>query len=476
MVIVFSGPTLAPDAAKRLFPEARCQPPAAQGDVYHACRVQPAVICLIDGYFEHQPAVTHKELLWALHQGVVVYGASSMGALRAAELSSFGMRGWGKVYELFAAGELEDDDEVTVVHAESERGFLPASEALVNIRLTLGAAVDDGILPRKSAFTLVAHAKALFYPERQYPRILSAAAEAGLSRSEIVRFERWLGEPGKRVDQKAADASTLLAHVRAGYRTSSLPPKVHAFDFPYTDAWHELRLSFEQSDAEPPTGFEPAPSALDEDVLEEIQLLGPETFQRVLSAATWRALCLDLDAAVESTPANGRSPAGDGSGAQPALDRVPERPSPKWLSEHDLDAEGHRRLIEDECHVARVNALARRRVLSQIPNVLTLLGDYPKVRERARDKRQQVGPPGRRPEPGSEREARARAGITGKPKASPGIEPEAAQGALRYYFEGRLGRAIPDDLTAFARSTGFASRDELVTAICRDAEFMRRRK
>jgi hypothetical protein len=448
MVIVFSGPTLAPDAAKRLFPEARCQPPAAQGDVYRACRDQPAVICLIDGYFEHQPAVTHKELLWALHRGVVVYGASSMGALRAAELSSFGMRGWGKVYELFAAGDLEDDDEVTVVHAESERGFLPASEALVNIRLTLEAAVDDGILARKSAFALVARAKALFYPERQYPRILSAAAEAGLSRSEIVRFERWLGEPGKRVDQKAADASTLLAHVRTGYRAGSLPSKVHSFDFPYTDAWHELRLSVEQSDAEQPTGVEPSPSALDEDVLEEIQLLGPETFQRVLSAATWRALCLDLDAAVESTPANGRSPARDGSG-EPALDRVPERPSPKWLSEHDLDAEGHRRLIEDEHHVARVNALARRRVLSQISNVLTLLGDYPKVRERASDKRQQVGSPGHPP------------------------DPEAAQDAVRYYFENRLGRAIPDDLAAFARSTGFASRDEFVAAICRDAEFMR---
>jgi hypothetical protein len=451
MVIVFSGPTLAPDAAKHLFPEARCQPPAAQGDVYRACRDQPAVICLIDGYFEHQPAVTHKELLWALHRGVVVYGASSMGALRAAELSSFGMRGWGKVYELFAAGELEDDDEVTVVHAESERGFLPASEALVNIRLTLEAAVGDGILPRKSAFALLAHAKALFYPERQYSRILSAAAEAGLSRSEIVGFERWLGAPGKRVDQKAADASTLLAHVRTGYRTGSLPSKVRSFDFPYTDAWHALRLSVEQSEAEQPTGVE-VPSAFDEDVLEEIQLLGPETFQRVLSAATWRALCLNLDAAVESTPANGRFPAPDGSGAQPALDRVPERPSSSWLSEHDLDAEGHRRLIEDERHVARVNALARRLVLSQIPNVLTLLGDYPKVRERACDKRQQMGPPGHRP------------------------EPEAAEDALQDYFEDRLGRAIPDDLTAFARSTGFASPDDFVTAICRDAEFRRRRK
>ena len=452
MVIVFSGPTLSPRAARELFPEALCLPPAAQGDVYRACRELPAVICLIDGYFEHQPAVTHKELLWALHNGVVVYGASSMGALRAAEMNEFGIRGWGKIYEMFAAGELEDDDEVTVVHAESDHEFLPSSEALVNIRLTLKAAAADGTLSNASADALVAHAKALFYPERQYPRILRAGAEAGLPPSELLGLERWLLQAANRLDQKAKDASTLLAHVRTGYRTGSLPAKVRSFDFPYTEAWHELRASIDET-GDRPRLLEPAPrSARNQDLLEEIQLLGPEAFQQVLSAATWRALCLALSVDGDSTPPDPQTPTLGGPPAQTTLARIPEQPSRKWLLLHDLDAESHRRLLADEQRVLRMNQQAQTRVLSEIPNVLKLLGDYPEVKKRARKKRRHSANGARQ------------------------LEAEAVAEAIKYYFEQRLGRPVPQNLTAFAHSTGFSSRDELVAAICREAEFVRGRK
>ena len=45
-----------------------------------------------------------------------------MGALRAAELHAFGMRGVGRIFEAFRDGELEDDDEVAVVHGPAEPG------------------------------------------------------------------------------------------------------------------------------------------------------------------------------------------------------------------------------------------------------------------------------------------------------------------------------------------------------------------
>ena len=61
-------------------------PPAARGDLYRAALAGPQVIGLIDGYFDGVPAVAHKEILWALDQGIRVLGAASMGALRAAEL------------------------------------------------------------------------------------------------------------------------------------------------------------------------------------------------------------------------------------------------------------------------------------------------------------------------------------------------------------------------------------------------------
>ena len=52
-------------------------------------------------------------------QGVHVFGAASMGALRAAELDGFGMRGIGRIYAAYRDGywpgydePFEDDDEV----------------------------------------------------------------------------------------------------------------------------------------------------------------------------------------------------------------------------------------------------------------------------------------------------------------------------------------------------------------------------
>src|SRR5262245_16389942 len=109
--VVFLGPTLSIAEARSQL-EAEFLPPAAQGDVWRVALHCSDVIGLIDGQFDHVPSVWHKEILWAMSQGIHVYGSASMGALRAAELHAFGMEGVGKVFESFRDGHLEDDDEV----------------------------------------------------------------------------------------------------------------------------------------------------------------------------------------------------------------------------------------------------------------------------------------------------------------------------------------------------------------------------
>src|SRR5258708_5321121 len=105
-VVVFVGPTLPLETA-RLELDAIYRPPVAQGDVWRAARLNPRAIGIIDGYFEGVPTVWHKEILWAMAQGIHVVGAASMGALRAAELKDFGMEGVGPIYEAFVRGDLE---------------------------------------------------------------------------------------------------------------------------------------------------------------------------------------------------------------------------------------------------------------------------------------------------------------------------------------------------------------------------------
>ena len=81
--VVFLGPTLSVEDARREL-DALYLPPVAQGDVYRIARQKPFAIGIVDGVFDRRPAVWHKEILWALAQGVHVLGAASMGALRAA--------------------------------------------------------------------------------------------------------------------------------------------------------------------------------------------------------------------------------------------------------------------------------------------------------------------------------------------------------------------------------------------------------
>ncbi|HET7157826.1 MAG TPA: TfuA-like protein, partial [Burkholderiales bacterium] len=185
---LFAGPTLAARDGAGTF-DATWLPPAKHGDVYRAVRLlQPRAIGIIDGYFQWAPSVWHKEILWAMQQGVHVFGAASMGALRAAELCTFGMRGVGLIFDAYRDGVLaccddtpfEDDDEVAVVHGPAESGYIAASEAMINIRCTLAHAERAGVISTATCDRLLVMAKELFFPERSYERLLECARAASL--------------------------------------------------------------------------------------------------------------------------------------------------------------------------------------------------------------------------------------------------------------------------------------------------------
>ncbi len=113
-IIVFLGPSLDRESAGKIL-AAEYRPPAKRGDITRAAGDGASVICLIDGVFHQDNAVAHREILAAVKKGVKVVGASSMGALRAAEMDTLGMVGIGEIYRMYRDGELESDDEVALV-------------------------------------------------------------------------------------------------------------------------------------------------------------------------------------------------------------------------------------------------------------------------------------------------------------------------------------------------------------------------
>jgi hypothetical protein len=213
-VVVLVGPSLPAAEAARLLPGAELHGPAAAGDILRLVvrHRRPRAIALIDGLFERMAAPWHKELLLALERGVAVYGAASMGALRAAELAPHGVRGVGAVYRLYASGEVTSDAEVAVAHAPAEFGYRAATVAQVNVRLALAKLVRRGVLSPASARRVRDASAAVFYRDRDLAAVLAAVADARLSSKELGAITRaWRrGLP----DHKAADARVLLRTLR----------------------------------------------------------------------------------------------------------------------------------------------------------------------------------------------------------------------------------------------------------------------
>ncbi len=233
--IVFLGPTLPRNDAEQIL-NALYLPPAAQGSIVRAVREhRPQAIVLIDGAFGKVPAVRHKEILWALAKGIPMFGAASMGALRAAELASFGMRGHGFIFRWYSVTPLADDDEVAVAMTPSELGAEALSEALINIRLTLRLAERQEIVTRAQGRALADVARSTHFVDRSYQLLIERArAELPSGWTDALdSLERWL--PGHAIDRKREDAVGLLRRL-AGEPRLLEPPAIRP-PFRLTEAW-----------------------------------------------------------------------------------------------------------------------------------------------------------------------------------------------------------------------------------------------
>ena len=163
--IVFLGPTLPWQEADRILP-ADYQPPARMGDIYRLLSERVERIIIIDGVFHGVPSVWHREILEALTEGIEVIGASSMGALRAAEMHEAGMRGIGEIFTWYRDGIIDGDDEVALVHGDQESSYRPMSTPLVNLRATFFKLVAQGLVSSADAHAAIAALKAKGYPDR----------------------------------------------------------------------------------------------------------------------------------------------------------------------------------------------------------------------------------------------------------------------------------------------------------------------
>jgi ribosomal protein S12 methylthiotransferase accessory factor len=211
---VLAGPSLPPadriEAADVVY-----LPPASRGDVIRAAREFDLVL-VIDGVFHHDLAPSPKECFEATRHARM-FGASSMGALRAAECAPYGFTPLGAIARWYASGAIDGDDEVAVLTDPRTNESL--SVPLVDVRYVLRLAQRRGVLTAAECGEMMTRARDVFYMERTWDDVLDVAPRS--ARASLVPIAA--GVSLKRLDARFALRTVLRSRALAA---TALPERV----------------------------------------------------------------------------------------------------------------------------------------------------------------------------------------------------------------------------------------------------------
>jgi TfuA protein len=211
--IVYLGPTLNREEASKIL-DADYRDPAKKGDFLRLSHAsdEKKYVGFIDGVFLHDYPPSPIEVYHlATRKNIELIGASSLGALRAVELEKFGMKGIGKIFQLFKNGILDADDEVAVTFVRDKN--ILQSEALIDIRFNLFLAYKKGIITNQTKKRFVKIAKNIYFPYRNYDDIIRLTQEQFPSiHDELENFRNYILK--NRDSLKARDAKKLLRYLK----------------------------------------------------------------------------------------------------------------------------------------------------------------------------------------------------------------------------------------------------------------------
>lgn len=211
--IVYLGPTLSREEAIKIL-DADYRDPAKKGDFLMLSRDsdEKKYVGFVDGVFLHDYPPSPIEVYHlATRKNIDLIGASSLGALRAVELEKFGMKGIGKIFQLYKNGIINADDEVAVTFVR-ENNILQ-SEAMIDIRFNLFLAYKKGIITNQTKKRIAKIAKNIYFPFRNYEDIIKLTHQQFPSiYNELESFRSYILK--NRDSLKARDAIKLLKYLK----------------------------------------------------------------------------------------------------------------------------------------------------------------------------------------------------------------------------------------------------------------------
>jgi hypothetical protein len=204
-VLVYTGPSLDPESIREQIPDAIIKGPVRQGDfISDAMEYEPTHVLIIEGEFHQSLSLWHKEIVWALQiPGIkAIYGAASMGALRAADLADYGMIGCGRIFQWYFEGVITDESEVAASYHQTKDGnYVSLTVPLVNVRGALLKGLETGLIDPLEADELFSLARSILWSSR--------------SLKMLEGFDSRLGLLLASHNQKAIDALELVCTFRS---------------------------------------------------------------------------------------------------------------------------------------------------------------------------------------------------------------------------------------------------------------------
>jgi hypothetical protein len=212
MIKVYSGLSLDAQSALKILPRALIAPPISRGDLIQDIEGGLHVIVIIDGKFDQHLAVTADEITDALSCGLKVYGASSMGALRASELRHCGMIGHGMIFEQIVATEGFRDDYLAQVFGEDAGKITKLSHTYIDFQMNIQEFERQQRITVREKKTFLRVYGGIFYAERGWPAFRAALRKEKHCNARLLEIGK---EACLKIQtQKQRDAIGVLRRVR----------------------------------------------------------------------------------------------------------------------------------------------------------------------------------------------------------------------------------------------------------------------
>ena len=213
---IYCGLCLVEEEVHKVLPDAIVAPPMKRGQILSDIESGVNVIGIADGSFHQAHAVSVNELRDGLRCGIAIYGSSSMGALRAAELASYGMHGSGKIFEYITQSECFRDDFVGQVYSAHDDTLIKLSIPWVDFFFYLESKRAEQLLDLESQERLLALFTKLDYPDRTSIGLENLIKAEGTFSKEVMILAK--GAFTQTLNQKKRDGQGMLELIKKDIR------------------------------------------------------------------------------------------------------------------------------------------------------------------------------------------------------------------------------------------------------------------